>query len=63
MSLLELFCEVDDFHNNFEDWVSAQQLTEHRQGKREPRGVLCASEMMTLMIHFHQSNYRDFKHS
>lgn len=28
-------------------------------GVREPR--LSVSEMMTIIIHFHQSHYRDFK--
>ena len=28
---------------------------------RRPRVSLCTSEIMTLLIHFHQSNYRNFK--
>ena len=28
---------------------------------RRPRVSLCMSEMMTILIHFHQSNYRNFK--
>jgi cellobiose-specific phosphotransferase system component IIC len=28
---------------------------------RRPRVSLCTSEIMTLLIHFHQSDYRNFK--
>lgn len=31
------------------------------QRQRRRTGVLCESEMMTIMIHFHQPRYRDFK--
>lgn len=58
MSLLELFCAVDDFWQAFEPQWRQQQLS---QGKRQRRAELCESEMMTLVIHFHQARYRDFK--
>jgi hypothetical protein len=50
-SLLELFCHVDDFCT-----ASLEQLS-----ARRPRVSLCMSEIMTILIHFHQSNYRNFK--
>jgi len=50
-SLLELFCHVDDFCT-----ASLEQLS-----ARRPRVSLCISEIMTILIHFHQSNYRNFK--
>ena len=60
MSLLELFCAVDDFWQAFEaEWHSQQLAAGERQ--RQSRGTLCASEMMTILIHFHQARYRDFK--
>jgi hypothetical protein len=37
----------------------ASQLTEGKQ--RQRAGQLCASEIMTILIHFHQSHYRTFK--
>src|SRR5690348_5197674 len=37
----------------------ASQLAAGRQ--RERAGQLCPSEMMTILIHFHQSHYRTFK--
>jgi hypothetical protein len=59
MSLLELFCDVDDFWLRFAPQWKASQLT---TGKlRERKGQLCPSEVMTILIHFHQSHYRTFK--
>jgi hypothetical protein len=59
MSLLELFCAVDDFCEAFEpQWQ--QQLLTAGEWRRRTSG-LCLSEVITLMIHFHQSRYRHFK--
>lgn len=60
MSLLELFVQVDDFCQAFECWAARQQLP--GKAKRGPEPSLSASEVMTIVIHFHQANYRDFKH-
>ncbi|GLV58113.1 transposase [Dictyobacter sp. S3.2.2.5] len=59
MSLLELFCDVDDFMLTFTpQWENSQM----QAGKRRKRaGHLCPSEVMTILIHFHQSHYRTFK--
>jgi len=59
MSLLELFVEVDDFYQGFERWAAPQQLP--GKAKRGPEPSLSASEVMTIVIHFHQASYRDFK--
>ena len=59
MSLLELFVEVDDFCQAFDLWAAEQQLP--GRAKRGPKLVMSASEVMTLVIHFHQTGYRDFK--
>jgi transposase len=59
MSLLELFVEVDDFYREFERWAEQQQLP--CKAKRGPKPSLSASEVMTIVIHFHQAGYRDFK--
>jgi transposase len=60
MSLLELFCHVDDFWRAFAPaWK--QTLLHSGQIKRVRRGQLAESEIMTILIHFHQSHYRDFK--
>lgn len=59
MSFLELFCDVDDFMIRFAPQLRTIQLAAGRQ--RERQGQLCPSEVMTLLIHFHQSHYRTFK--
>jgi hypothetical protein len=59
MSLLELFCEVDDFLLSFEPYWKASQVQAGKQ--RERAGQLCPSEVITILIHFHQSHYRTFK--
>ncbi len=59
MSLLELFCDVDDFMLRFAPQWKASQVAAGRQ--RERAGQLYPSEVMTILIHFHQSHYRTFK--
>src|SRR4051812_22950960 len=59
MSLLELFCAVDDFWLDFEPQWKAYHVQAGQQ--RERAGQLCPSEVMTILIHFHQSHYRTFK--
>lgn len=54
MSLLELFVEVDDFCQAFERWAAQQQLP--GKAKRGPAPSLSASEVMTIVIHFHQAS-------
>src|SRR5689334_17176012 len=60
MSVVELFCHVDDY--------CKQQGVQWRQpqlGRGTPRRQrarrLCESEIMTIVILFHQSHYRTFK--
>ena len=56
----ELFCFVDDFCQIFEPlWEN--QLLGHNLQRRKRRRILCLSEIMTIMIGFHQSCYRNFK--
>jgi hypothetical protein len=57
-SLLELFCHVDDFCKAFLPHWNKQLLSARRPRGR--RRSLCISEIMTILIHFHQSNYRNF---
>lgn len=60
LSLEELFCSVDDFCQIFEPlWEN--QLLGHNLQRRKRRRILCLSEIMTIMICFHQSCYRNFK--
>lgn len=59
MSVLELFCAVDDFLISFAPQLKASQLAAGKQRARA--GQLYPSEIMTILIHFHQSHYRTFK--
>jgi hypothetical protein len=58
MTLLESFCDVDDFCQAFHQQQS-RCLPSSRGGRRQPG--LCESEIMTILIHFHQAGYRNFK--
>lgn len=61
MDVIELFCEIDDFCLIFEaQWK--QTLLSSNSQKREKKCRLSLSEVMTIIVHFHQSNYRYFKY-
>jgi hypothetical protein len=59
-SLTELFCDVDDFCQEFLS-VWRKQLFSAGEIQRQRERSLSVSEIMTILIHFHQSHYRDFK--
>lgn len=59
MSLLELYCAVDDFCQALETERRGHLLGNGKQ--RQRAGRLSDSEALTIMIHFHQSQYRTFK--
>ena len=59
MSLLELFVDVDNFCQDYDKHVKAKELGRKKVG---PKQRLSDSEIMTIVIHFHQSSYRSFKH-
>ena len=60
MNLLELYCYVDDFVKAFlPEWN--KHLMNKNKKKRNRRSRLSHSEIMTILIHFHQSHYRNFK--
>ena len=60
MSLLELFCSVDDFCQEYLLTNKSEQLPSGKR-QRQRQGEMHLSELLTLMIHFHQSHYRNFK--
>jgi hypothetical protein len=60
MSLLELYCHVDDFWMAFGHFWEAELLQSDLKQRRRT-GKLYPSEIMTLLIYFHQMRYRDFK--
>jgi hypothetical protein len=61
MNLLELFCHVDDFCLKFQQQIT-QQPALPRTGQTRNRSLqMQPSEIMTILILFHQRRYRDFK--
>jgi len=62
MSSLEaLFCDVDDFCQVFEPKWFSHLLSDGLKHRKRAKG-LCLSEIMTILISFHQNHYRTFKH-
>ena len=59
-SLVELFCDVDDLCQDFMP-VFEKHMLESGLIKRRRARSLAVSEVMTILIHFHQSHYRKFK--
>lgn len=61
MDLTKLYCSVDDFWKSFkQEWD--KHLIDNAKKKRGPKSELSIPEMMTIVILFHQSNYRTFKY-
>lgn len=59
-NLVEIFCDIDDFCELFiPQWQL--RLIEDGSQKRRRIGRMSQSEIMTIIILFHQSHYRDFK--
>jgi hypothetical protein len=61
MELVTLFYLVDEFCKSFEPRYQAH-LLESGEAKRVKPSSLSLSEILTIMIHFHQSNHKTFKH-
>ena len=64
MNILTLFCEIDDFFLAYEKWQATHCLPKEipPPETRGRRRQLYPSEVMTLVIAFHESGYRTFKH-
>lgn len=61
MDLTTLYCSIDDFWKSFKhEWD--KHLIDNGKIKRGPEASLSIPEMMTIVILFHQSNYRTFKY-
>lgn len=60
-SLEALFCNIDDFCIEFEPKWKAQLLAQGQTTRRRAR-KLSLSEIMTILVAFHQNHYRNFKH-
>src|SRR6266487_6563716 len=60
MSILELFCSVDDFWQQFAPKWHQDLLTSGQRQRWRPTQMY-PSEIMTILILFQQSHYRTFK--
>ena len=58
--LTSMFCDIDDFCKHFEPPFE-KHLLEKGQAKPRRRPRLALSEIMTIIVYFHRSRYRDFK--
>ena len=59
--LIAMFCDIDDFCKWFEP-LYMQRLLQDGQRHRVRPSQLALSEIMTIIVFFHSSQYRDFKH-
>lgn len=60
MEILPLFCEIDDFCKVFEKvWRTRQVTNGKRKRNRLPR--LSQSEVMTILVLYHGSGYKNLK--
>ena len=65
IQLTRIFCELDDFYRTFERSLPKNLLATSNSVHfpwKVPPCTLSPSEMMTLVVAFHLSNYRTFKH-
>ena len=61
MNMTKVFCASDEFFREFEP-RREQPLLESSLKRRRRQGALCLSKVMTIMVGFHLSGYRTFKH-
>jgi Transposase DDE domain len=61
MDIVTIFCDIDDFCRH---WLTAQypQLEAHPSPRKHRPSCLTLSEVMTIVVFFHVSHYRTFKH-
>jgi hypothetical protein len=59
--IIDIFCAFDEFYKEFHHFL-AQHSLEGSVKKRNRVSVMSISEVMTIMVLFHMSNYREFKH-
>ncbi len=58
---IEIFVAVDDFYKEFEPQIRQFLLESGQSGFRMRNSKLSESEMITILITFHLSSYRNFK--
>jgi Transposase DDE domain len=61
VDIVTLFCDLDKFAVEFQPQFKVP-LLEDSKAHRDRAGEMYASEIMTILVLFHASNYRTFKH-
>jgi hypothetical protein len=61
MDIVPVFCDIDDFCQRFLA-SRPQALEAHSTPKRKRPCALALSEILTILVYFHASHYRTFKH-
>jgi hypothetical protein len=56
--LVDIFCDIDDFCNELEHHCQKDMLTKSNRG---PSCCIAISEIMTILVMFQMSRFRDFK--
>jgi hypothetical protein len=59
--LVTIFCEMDDFCNDFNKHQPTLLLSGPSKGRRGPVCALSTSEIMTILVLFQMVRFRDFK--
>ena len=61
--IIEIFCNLDDFMNEFETVLIKNSISDSSQPKKRNRkSKMSKSEVMTIMVIFHLKSYRNLKH-
>lgn len=60
MDIVTIFCEIDDFCAKFEP-VFRRKLLADKVKQRQRAMKLSLSEVLTIIVYFHSSGYRNFK--
>lgn len=60
MDILTVFCQIDDFCQTFEPKFNQQLLADGKKKRNKP-SQMAMSEVMTILVLFHQSGFRNLK--
>ncbi|WP_329902957.1 IS982 family transposase [Porphyromonas pogonae] len=60
-NIVEIFCLTDDFSKLFDTLIQQRTLCEGNKKRRNRKFRMSDAEIMTILILFHHSRYRDFK--
>ena len=62
LQIIELFCRVDDFAKRFNQMCADKAIEYKKKKIRNRESRISLAEVMTILLLFHRSNYRTFKH-